>query len=399
MKKIKITQINPTDLRGGASLAGYRLHKEFLKEPEIDSVLFVNKKYSQDREVVEFSNPVFRLIEKVLNKFGYFTGLQYVFSVNWLGLLFYQRFWQTDVFIVRMLHGGYLPLWLPWFLSLIGPVVWRMPDMWAFTGRCVFSEKCPKKEYPAVFFDLSPLLLRLKKFFYKNSKIHIVCPSRWLFKKAKESGIFKNENVFYIPTGVDAEIFKPGEKNQKLSLIAVSVDLKDKRKGGEIFPIILEKLNEELRKKNIFIDFYRVGNRHIEISRYRNIEYSHINNIFLGYLDEKQLAEYYAKSHFYLLPTLADNLPNTLLESLACGTAAVCFDVGGCGDAVKHSETGYLAKPNNLDDFVQGIMLLLSEPKKTEEMGKKDREMILANFTMKRQKEKYLELINQIKKT
>jgi len=391
--KIKITHINPTDIRGGASLAGYRLHKEFLKEPDIDSVLFVHQKFSQDKEVIQFSCFFIRVCQKIISFFDYFTGLQYVINLNWLGLLFFKRFWQTDVFIIRMVHGGYLPLWLPWFLGKISPVIWRMPDEWAFMPRCPYSKDCGRNEYPKTFIKADKILYKLKKFFYSRANIFVVCPSRWLEAEAKKSGFFPDSRIFYIPAGVDAEFFRPGRKTERPSVLAVSVKLEDKRKGGEIMPEILKKLNEKLKEKNIFIDFYWAGERNFDILIFRNVDMSNINNIFLGYLGEEQLREYYTKSHLYLLPTLADNLPNTLLEALSSGTPAVCFDVGGCSDAIKHMATGYLAEPFDTDDFVRGIKAVLEN---YEAMGLNGRKLILSNFTMKHQAEEYLKLIKSI---
>jgi len=404
MEKIKITHINPNDIGGGAAIAGYRLHKEFLKYPEIDSVLFVRHKYTQDKKVIRFSNFFIEQIERVLNKFGYFTGLQYFLSLEWLPLIFKKRFFQTDVFIVRMIHGGYLPFWFPFFLSKIAPVIWRFPDMWAFTGHCCYSYDCQKwktickncprlKDYPALFIDTTSLLFKLKKFFYSRSNLYIVAPSSWMFENAKQSPILKNLPVFHIPTAVDIDVFQPGQKFQKLSIIFVSACLKDERKGIKFLPDILSKLNKFLKEKNIFLDFYLAGENEINLPYLSNINYN-----FLGKLKEKELANYYQKVHLSILPALADNLPNTILESLACETPVVCFDVGGCKDAVLHLKTGYLAQPYDIDDFVNGIITILSNPLKLKEMGKKSRELILEKFTQKHQAEGYLKLIKDILK-
>ena len=106
MDKIKVTHINPTDTQGGASLAGYRLHKEFLKQDNIDSILFVAKKYSNDKEVVEFRNIFTKIIERGLSMVNNFTAMQYLISINWINLLFNKRFRDTDVFIIRNIHGS-----------------------------------------------------------------------------------------------------------------------------------------------------------------------------------------------------------------------------------------------------------------------------------------------------
>ncbi len=402
MEEIKVSHINPTDIKGGASLAGYRLHKDFLKYPEIDSVLFVHKKHTRDKEVLQFSNFFFRQIERVLNKIGYLTGLQYLFSVNWLSLFFRKRFYQTDVFIIRMLHGGYLPFWLPWLLSKIAPVIWRFPDMWAFTGHCSYSYDCQKfkevcrecprlSDYPGLLRDTTSFLFRLKKFFYQKSNLYIVSPSKWLLGNIKQSPIFKNAQAFRIPTGVDTAIFKPERKNKRPTVIAVSAASQNKRKGGELFPKILSSLNKVLKEKNLSLDFYWVGEKTLSFP-----SFSSINHIFLGFLHERELAEYYARAHLHILPTLADNLPNTLLESLASGTPAVTFDVGGCKDVIKHLKTGYLAKPRDIDDFIRGIISLLDNQQRLTEMGKEGRKLIVENFTLQHQTQRYLKLIENI---
>jgi len=402
MKKIRITHISVTDIRGGADLAGYRLHKTLLDYPNIDSVLFVREKTVQDSEVVRFSNFFLTQAERVLNKFGYFTGLQYFFSVDWLPLLFRERFRKSDIFIIRNIHGGYLPFWFPWFLSKIAPVIWRLPDMWPLTGHCTYSYTCQKwkrickrcpllREYPALFLDTTPLLFKLKKFFYSKSDLYLVAPSSWMVENIKSSPILKKFPVFYIPSGVDTQLFTPGEKNKKLSIIFVSSSLGDRRKGAGFLSEIFKKLNQFLKEKNTFVDIYFAGERDTSFPLFSNINY-----IFLGKLKEKQLAEYYSRTHLLILPTLADNLPNTILESLSCGTPVVCFDVGGCKDVVLHLKTGYLVKPFNIDDFVFGIINLLFDSQKLELLSKKGRKLIIEKFNLINQGKQYLQLIEKI---
>lgn len=403
MERIKVTHINPTDIQGGASLAGYRLHKDLLNYQEFDSVNYVNEKYTQDKEVIKFSNRWLRQIERVSNKLGYFTGLQYMLSINWLPLPFKKRFRETDVFIIRNIHGGLLPLYFPWVLSKFAPVIWRLPDMWPFTGKCVYSYDCERwknscyrcpilKEYPPLFVDASKLLFKIKKYIYGWSNLHIVAPSTWMLNNLKQSPILSKFPHYYIPPGVDTGFFKPGVKNKKPTLIFVSSSLKDKRKGGQILPDILELLNQKLIAKDKQIDIYWAGINDLSLKK----DYSNINNIFLGQVKAPDMAVYYAKSHLHILPTLADNLPNTLLESMACGTPAVVFDVGGCKDVVIHNQTGYLAKINDIEDFVSGIVDLLLDRQKLESISREARELIENKFTLQRQTNKYLNLIKSI---
>lgn len=402
MKIIKLTHINPTDTKGGASLAGYRLHKEFAKHPEIDSGLFVDEKYTQDHEVIKFSNFFLRQTERFFNKFGYFSGLQYFFSVNWLPLYFHRRFRETDVFLIRNIHGGMFPLWLPWWLSKLAPVIWRLPDMWPLTGHCCYSYECEKwkvkcrqcphlRDYPGLFIDTTPFLFNLKKFFYLRSNLYIVAPSQWMLDNVKRSPILAKFPCFLIPIGVDTEVFKPAAKEKKFTLIFASGSLRDKRKGAMVLPLILARLNQALQERNIFIDLWWAGEKDILAPQLSNV-----SNVFLGILKESEMAARFGQAHLHILPTLADNLPNTILESLSSETPVVVFDVGGCREAVLHQENGYLVKPFDVDDFVRGILFFLLAPSRVKDAGEAGRRWVKQHFTQEKQAELYTDLIKDV---
>jgi glycosyltransferase involved in cell wall biosynthesis len=60
-------------------------------------------------------------------------------------------------------------------------------------------------------------------------------------------------------------------------------------------------------------------------------------------------------------PSLEDNLPNTLMESMACGVPCVGFDVGGVPEMITHRETGYVARFRDAEDLAAGLHWTLSE--------------------------------------
>ena len=78
-------------------------------------------------------------------------------------------------------------------------------------------------------------------------------------------------------------------------------------------------------------------------------------------------------SDFLLFPSKADNLPNVVLESLACNKPVVAYDIGGVNEVIKHKFNGYLAKPFNKDDFSQGITYVLKNCKKLSNNISKDK--------------------------
>jgi glycosyltransferase involved in cell wall biosynthesis len=76
--------------------------------------------------------------------------------------------------------------------------------------------------------------------------------------------------------------------------------------------------------------------------------------------DDYSLITLYNAADIYITPSLADNFPNTIVESLACNTPVIAFNIGGIPDLVKHKKNGYLAKYKDSDDLANGIIWTLS---------------------------------------
>jgi glycosyltransferase involved in cell wall biosynthesis len=87
-----------------------------------------------------------------------------------------------------------------------------------------------------------------------------------------------------------------------------------------------------------------------------------------------------------------DNLPNTVMESLACGTPCVAFDIGGMPDMIEHEKNGYLAKPFDVDDLARGIAWVLGDEERLRKLGSNSREKVEQNFTLEIQARKYLSI-------
>ena len=62
-----------------------------------------------------------------------------------------------------------------------------------------------------------------------------------------------------------------------------------------------------------------------------------------------------------MLPSLEDNLPNTIMEAMACGVPCIGFNVGGIPEEIEHKVNGYVAEYKNSDNLSQGIHWVLEE--------------------------------------
>ena len=82
----------------------------------------------------------------------------------------------------------------------------------------------------------------------------------------------------------------------------------------------------------------------------------------LGYVtDERKIVEVYNAADVFVLPSLSENLPNTIMEAMACGVPCVGFKVGGIPEEIEHKKTGYVAEYRNAKDLMEGIRWVLTE--------------------------------------
>jgi glycosyltransferase involved in cell wall biosynthesis len=122
-----------------------------------------------------------------------------------------------------------------------------------------------------------------------------------------------------------------------------------------------------------------------------------IKTINLGYISSDRLKSVaYSAADLFVFPTRADNLPLVLQESMACGTTMVSFDVGGVPDLVRPNITGYLAKPEDTQDFSNGIVRLLEDDNLRLQMSQNCREIILNEYSLTIQAQSYINLYRQI---
>lgn len=268
------------------------------------------------------------------------------------------------------------------FLSLkdIGkfnvPVVWIFHDLWAVTGGCHYPGNCtgfqtgcgncPKLKFPQNH-DWSRYLWRRKYENWKNLDITILCPSNWMAKMVKKSRMFGNKRIEVLPYGVEPEIFKPmpSEKlraslgikpHQKVLLFGAVKSLRDTRKGAHLLVDALAQLPGRIPADDlVFLVFGAKESPLLEKIPFRVIN--------LGFIREKkELAQYYAASTAFVLPSLEDNLPNTVLESLACGTPVVAFNIGGISDMIEHEKNGLLVEETNVNLLANALERMVKMP-------------------------------------
>jgi len=295
--------------------------------------------------------------------------------------------------------------YIPLFRKLGGstPIVWRMADMNAMTGGCHYSNDCerfvrqcgycPQLDKPSEF-DLSYQILTRKERafnFLKPEQFHPVAPSVWLKKEAERSHLLQRFDTKLIPTGVDVRKFTPIPKtlarkklgvplDQKVILF-MSDDTRDPRKGFDLLQAALAQLSNPSQVTLLAVG---AGDPKEGV-------------IHLGKLEGPELlCQAYSSADLFVLPTRADNLPNVVLEAMACKVPVVSFDVGGMPDVVRPEITGFLAPPEDTERLAQLIDTVLGNNSLRESMSEECRKLMVEEFSSDRQAGEYISLYESL---
>ena len=136
---------------------------------------------------------------------------------------------------------------------------------------------------------------------------------------------------------------------------------------------------------NILIDSFPVFKENVEIVVFGKISAETKKSIPLPIhnlkfvSDTDVLINVYNAADIFVLPSLQDNLPNTVMESMACGTPVVGFRTGGVPEMIEHKHSGFLAEVKNALSLATGIyetLFLLD----AEDMGRNARENVIREY-------------------
>jgi len=412
---MKSLLINTSDITGGAAIAAYRIHKG-IQEIGISSKMLVQSKASDDKTVIGPGNklkrglallrPTFDSVFKKLSSGGSKT----IFSPAWLpfsGILSQINSISPDIVHLHWICDGMLRI--EELKRINKPIIWTLHDMWSFTGGCHYNDGCERFQQvcgncPQLNRsgknDLSRSVLRRKKKAWSKLDITIVTPSEWLAESAKKSSLFKGCRIEVIHNGLNLNLFKPINKttarkiwnlpiSKKLILFGAMSATGDHRKGFDLLYGGLKQLSAQWSNGAELIVF---GSSEPE-----NPPDFGLPVHYLGQLhDDVSIAILYAAADVMVTPSRQDNLPNTVVESLACGTPAVAFDIGGMPDMIEHKINGYLAKPFDTSDLGAGIDWVLSDDKRHRDLCIKARDKAVNCFDIKKIAKQYAELYGEV---
>lgn len=419
---MKVVTLSTKDSFGGAARVAFRLHEE-INKMGIEDILLVNSKRSASSTVHLAENYHDRenTITRILNKYtlklqekkrriiwGSYPDMQNKILSDIDISLLKNSLDKIDFDLIHMHWVGESYVNFTEFSNIAKPIIWTIHDCFSFTGLCSYFEDCDKYKIhcgacPQLGStrekDLSYKVFETKKRRYDSLNFHIVSPSNWLANAAKESLLLSRYPVTVIPNGIDTSVFAPMDKDEAKKYLSLNPNKKtilfggisamaDPRKGGDLLINSLMHLMGMYSEDEIELLIFGSEKKDGYMFGYP-VKY-------LGYVnDEADLNLAYNAADVAIVPSRHENLPNTILESLSCGTPVVAFNIGGNPDMIDHQENGYLAEPYDTADLTVGIVYVLSH-NEDKSLSYNARKKVLENFRIEEIAGRYLELYNQL---
>lgn len=421
---MKVVLLSTFDRYSGAALACNRL-KQALTKVNVDATMMVRQKDGTENNVVSknhipFNSPL-NFYRFAFERFIFYlheksSKIRYNFSLANTGANISSNTLvkHSEIINIHWINQGFLSLdSIKKLAHLNKPIIWTFHDMWAFTGGCHYSGdcknylqkcgNCPMLKSPNDN-DLSNKLWHKKEKLYKNLNLTIVTLSKWLGQCAAESSLLKNFPVEIIPNAININVFRQIEKHNAIEKFNLPLDkylilygtmkISDERKGFYFFKKCLEIFKAKYPEFNNKVELVVFGS-----TTGNELESLPFKTNYLGtFDDENKIAMVYNAATLFMLPSLDDNLPNTIMESLSCGTPVISFNRGGIPDMVEHKTNGYLADYKSPEDLAEGIKWVIEDRNRYKELCMNARNKVMNNFTYDIVGNKYLRLFEKLLK-
>ncbi|TWV12275.1 glycosyltransferase [Bacteroidaceae bacterium HV4-6-C5C] len=416
---MRVLLINTSERVGGAAIAASRL-MESLKNNGIKAKLLVRDKQTDQISVVSLNRSwmmVWKFIWEriIIWKANHFKKNN-LFAVDIANtgtdITSMPEFQQADIIHLHWINQGMLSLNnIEKILASGKPVVWTMHDMWPCTGICHHARECTHYQQgchhcPYIYKggskkDLSTRIFRKKQNIYKGRHISFITCSQWLKGQAEKSALLTGHSITSIPNPINTNLFKPRDKKeareacmlpQSIKLILFgSVKITDKRKGIDYLVEACNLLVKKYPELSAQLGVVVFGKRSEELEELLPLKVYPLDYVS----NEHQMVDIYNAVDLYVTPSLEENLPNTIMEAMACGTPCVGFNVGGIPEMIDHLHNGYVAEYKSAEDLANGIHWVLTDSGYSS-LSEQAMRKAVSNYSEGIIAKKYIEIYNKV---
>ncbi len=376
---MRVLIVSTYEKTGGAAVAAGRLMAALINNGEKAKML-VSRKETEGITVLERKrNPWW---ERLAIFAHLHFSRKHLFEVDiassGVDITSMREFKEADVIHLHWINQGMLSIGnIKKILDSGKPVVWTMHDAWPATAICHYTRgcerfkshccRCPLLPGGGSDNDLASKVWKRKHRVLANRLIQFVACSNWLASEAKKSALLEGQSITSIPNPIDTHVFCPKDKTaarrslqlpeNKRIVLFVSQKVTDKRKGMEYFVEAVRLLAEKYPEMKDNTGIAILGGHSEEVA-----EQLALPVYPLGYIsDEHLIVNAYNAADIFVSPSLEDNLPNTIMEAMACGVPCVGFKVGGIPEMIDNGKNGYVAAMRDAEDLAKGMRWTLCE--------------------------------------
>lgn len=380
---MKILLVNTSERVGGAAIAASRLVRALNNRGEHAKILVRDRQTKnsyvevlpQNRLLLKWRFCAERL--KIISSNGFSRSNLWAIDTATHGtdITSLECFQEADIIHLGWVNQGMLSL--ENIRSIVDSgkkIVWTLHDMWPCTGICHHAEKCegwlngcgecPKLNYPAPD-DLSATTFLRKVKAYGEGRICFVACSNWLADIARRAPLLKGCRVESIPNPIDTDFYTPADKMEARQRLG----LPEKKK---LLLFVAYKATDTQKGINYLIEATEmIAARRPEWARRIGVvpvgrEASMLKDAFacdcypMDYVENSEkMRDLYRAADLLVMPTLMDNLPNTIVEAASCALPCVGFHIGGLPQMVQNGINGYLSRYRDTEDFARLVMQTL----------------------------------------
>ena len=382
---MRVLIVNTSERAGGAAVAAGRL-LEALTNNGVKAKMLVGDRESNRLTVVALDGRWRKLWHFLWERLVVWVHLhlrrRHLFEVDIANsgadITGLPEFREADVIHLHWVNQGMLSLkGISRILATGKPVVWTMHDIWPATAICHLTLgcrrfesgccECPLLPGGGSARDLAARVWRRKQLMLRGQHITFVACSQWLAGEARRSALLAGQQVLSIPNPLNTHVYRPASQREARRRLGLP-------EAGRIILFVSQRVTNPNKGMQYLVEACRLlAAKHPEMLEDTSVAVlgGHAEEVVgllpfktcpLGYVnDEQRIVSVYNAADVFVLPSLSENLPNTIMEAMACGVPCVGFRVGGIPEEIDHRLTGYVADYKDAADLARGLRWALVE--------------------------------------
>ena len=370
--KILVVSHEFPPIGGGGANACYHLTKGFVDRGHQVTVITANYKHMPEEENIQ-GVQLIRVAS--LRKHREYSSFAEMLSYLCKALHAAVRFQKKERYDVCLVFFGIPSGPIGYVLKKI----YKLPYIIRFGGGDIPGAQ---ERFAKIYKLLGPAI----KTIWKNADA-LVANSQGLKERAQH--FYTKKDFHIICSGVNADMFYPGEKERTEEFRLLFVSRLIEGKGLQFIIPKLQKIQECAGKK---VRLVIVGN-----GPYRGALENVVKECgaekfvrFEGQKDKNEVLRYYQNADVFILPSKQEGMPNVVLEAMACGLPIVMTPCEGSAELIGNN--GY-AVP--VEEFADRLIDLAGHSEKCLEMGRESRRIVDSCFLWEKKVEEYIDILEE----